>query len=362
QIFDLQKQKNELQNSVRAKRLLIEEYNLEKEEINATLEVNYKLAISEQNIECPLCNSTVANQIQEITKDSVTPEKTLLKIKKEINNKINLVNNLISGDNKDIEDIDIKIEKLEKKQEILNRAITEFAKSTDVPFLSQLDSINSIINKLTKNQEIVKECIRIHRKIDEKCKLIDDLNKEVKRLEKDIAALKVSRDVRKQIFNFLNTEYKGFMKRLKYDINNETYVDSESYIPYHEGASVYEHESGGLLECMQLSYLAAILSSKKEGYAVGHPGFLMLDTLSKYLGTIQVESIEQAEIKEEERINDPEVYEEIYKILIELSNKYQIIIVDNTPPEKVSGYTNYTFFSGEKGLINININEFKEED
>ena len=25
------------------------------------------------------------------------------------------------------------------------------------------------------------------------------------------------------------------MKRLKYDINNETYVDSESYIPYHEG-------------------------------------------------------------------------------------------------------------------------------
>ncbi|MGH0417873.1 hypothetical protein [Bacillus cereus] len=362
QIFDLQKQKNELQNSVRAKRLLIEKYNLEKEEINATLEVNYKLAISEQNIECPLCNSTVANQIQEITKDSVTPEKTLLKIKKEINNKINLVNNLISGDNKDIEDIDIKIEKLEKKQEILNRAITEFAKSTDVPFLSQLDSINSIINKLTKNQEIVKECIRIHRKIDEKCKLIDDLNKEVKRLEKDIAALKVSRDVRKQIFNFLNTEYKGFMKRLKYDINNETYVDSESYIPYHEGASVYEHESGGLLECMQLSYLAAILSSKKEGYAVGHPGFLMLDTLSKYLGTIQVESIEQAEIKEEERINDPEVYEEIYKILIELSNKYQIIIVDNTPPEKVSGYTNYTFFSGEKGLINININEFKEED
>lgn len=81
---------------------------------------------------------------------------------------------------------------------------------------------------------------------------------------------------------------------------------------------------------------------------MGHPGFLMLDTLSKYLGTIQIESIEQAEIKEEERINDPEVYEEIYKILIELSNKYQIIIVDNTPPEKVSGYTNYTFFSGEK--------------
>ena len=158
------KTKERITEFCKSKRLLIEEYNLEKEEINATLEVNYKLAISEQNIECPLCNSTVANQIQEITKDSVTPEKTLLKIKKEINNKINLVNNLISGDNKDIEDIDIKIEKLEKKQEILNRAITEFAKSTDVPFLSQLDSINSIINKLTKNQEIVKECIRIHRK------------------------------------------------------------------------------------------------------------------------------------------------------------------------------------------------------
>lgn len=362
QIFDLQKQKKELQNSIRAKRLLLEEYKFEKEEINATLEINYKLSIPEQKIECPLCNSTVANQIEETTKGSVTPEKTLLKIKKEINNKVNLVNNLISDDNRNIEGIEIGIDKLAKKQGILNKAIAEFAKSTDVPFLSQLDSINSIINKLTRNQEIVKECVRIHRKVAEKCKQIEDLNKEVNRLEKDIAASKVSQYVRKQIFDFLNTEYKGFMKRLKYDINNETYIDSEKYIPYHEGASVYEHESGGLLECMQLSYLAAILSSKKEGYAVGHPGFLMLDTLSKYLGTIQVETEEELKIKEEERINDPEVYEEIYQILIELSNKYQIIIVDNTPPEKVTKYTEYTFFAGEKGLVNINVNEFNEED
>ncbi len=273
-----------------------------------------------------------------------------------------MVNNLISDDNRNIEGIEIGIDKLAKKQGILNKAIAEFAKSTDVPFLSQLDSINSIINKLTRNQEIVKECVRIHRKVAEKCKQIEDLNKEVNRLEKDIAASKVSQYVRKQIFDFLNTEYKGFMKRLKYDINNETYIDSEKYIPYHEGASVYEHESGGLLECMQLSYLAAILSSKKEGYAVGHPGFLMLDTLSKYLGTIQVETEGELKIKEEERINDPEVYEEIYQILIELSNKYQIIIVDNTPPEKVTKYTEYTFFAGEKGLVNINVNEFNEED
>ncbi len=57
------------------------------------------------------------------------------------------------------------------------------------------------------------------------------------------------------------------MRRFKYEVTKEdTYIHQEKMIPYYKGASVYKHESGGLLECMQLSYLCAILKSKKEGY------------------------------------------------------------------------------------------------
>ncbi|MDF2790218.1 MAG: hypothetical protein K0S80_3316, partial [Neobacillus sp.] len=137
---------------------------------------------------------------------------------------------------------------------------------------------------------------------------------------------------------------------------------------------VYAHESGGLLECMQLSYLGAILKSKTQGYATGHPGFLLLDSLSKYVGTLKKEEqqtpVEQDEsqseeqgsksVEEKNKINDPIVYEEFYKILIELSKDNQIILVENTPPEKFGSiYTKYTFYNGEKGLVDEKMNELK---
>lgn len=355
ELNEMQNLKGNLQTSLASKNLLIEEYEKEKSEIDTTLEINYKLVVPEQDIECPLCHSTVKSHIHNISR----PDNILNKIQKEIESKINLVKNIIEKEENKIIELDDSISKLLKEQFILETAIQEFAKETSVPFLSTIDSINSFINNYNKEKEILNECIRIHHKIDETKILIADLDREKVRLEKELEKLKISEDNKKRIFKFLNNEYKNYMKRLKYNVGEDTYINYDKYIPYHEGASVFEHESGGLLECMQIAYLASILSSKKENYAVGHPGVLLLDTLSKYLGTIKSDT---GEIQSEERINDPDVYEEIYKILIELGQDYQIIVVDNTPPESTSSYTRYTFFdlNGEKGLINLSLNEIED--
>ncbi|HHT7085256.1 AAA family ATPase [Bacillus anthracis] len=380
QIVEYQRNKRQLLMSINSKKLLVEEYRVEEKEVDATLEINYTLVIPDQNIECPLCNSTVLIHEKEEVNQSTNTEKMLRKVKKEITDKINLVKNLINDDMKSIEGIDVQIERLSRKQDILNEAIVEFVKETDVPFLSQIDSINSLLNRLIKDHEIVKEGIRIHRKIDEKQKDITNLETTATRLEGEIAALKISDKDRETIFDFLNTEYQNFMTRLKYDTNGETFIHPEQYIPYYEGASVYAHESGGLLECMQLSYLGAILNSKSEGYASGHPGLLLLDSISKYVGTlkksekkeeqdgnqqqnlVQKSAEDQTKIEEKNLINDPEVYEEFYKILIELSTYHQIILVENTPPEKFNKYIKYVFLKGKKGLINPEKNEFTEGD
>nr|WP_231620836.1 hypothetical protein [Fictibacillus sp. 7GRE50] len=376
EIYDYQREKKQLQLSINSKKMLVEEYKVEQAEVNATLEVNYELVISDQNIECPLCNSTVQNHTHEQHKKT-NPEKMLHNVKKEITNKITLVTNLLTNEIKSIEEIDKKIKRLTRKQAIFDEAILEFVKETDVPFLSQIDSINSMINRLIKDHEMVKEGLRIHHKIDEKNKHIADLESTVIRLKGELKALQVSEDYREEVFKFLNTQYKDFMTRLKYKTDGETFIHPEKYIPYFEGASVYEHESGGLLECMQLSYLGSILNSKTEGYAPGHPGFLLLDSISKYLGTLKKDDSQELNMEQNQppnlykdqsveegkgKINDPEVYEELYEILIELSESYQIILVENTPPKKVDKYTKYTFLSGEKGLIDIAKNDFSEED
>lgn len=167
-----------------------------------------------------------------------------------------------------------------------------------------------IINRLTKNQETLKEGLRIHHKMDEKNKLIEDLKAAEIRLINDIKTLQVSDKEKEVIFLSLEKEYKAFMKRLKYDTTKETFIHKEQMIPYYNGASVYAHESGGLLECMQLSYLGAILKSKTKGYASGHPGLLILDSLSKYVGTLKKDGkAGELNVSSKGKINDPEVYE-----------------------------------------------------
>ncbi|MGM0878644.1 MAG: hypothetical protein ACQEWV_29160 [Bacillota bacterium] len=375
EIFDYQREKRHLQISISSKRLLLREYKVEQQEIGETLELNYKLVIPDQSIECPLCSSKVLNHIHEQEHRSANTEKTLLKVKKEITNKINLVTGLIDHEMGKVEECDKQIARLSRKQVIFNEALAEFAKETDVPFLSQIDSINSIMNRLIKDHEMVKEGLRIHHKIDEKNKQIEDLKAAETRLKDEIAALQMSDEDRKQIFRILDAEYKAFMERLKYTTTGDTYIHQEQFIPFYNGASVYAHESGGLLECMQLSYLGAILKSKTKGYATGHPGLLLLDSLSKYVGTLKKEElqipVEQDESQSEEqvseggekdKINDPIVYEEFYKILIELSKDNQIILVENTPPEKFDSiYTKYTFYNGEKGLVDEKMNELKAD-
>lgn len=351
-----EKRKDEINISIASKKILLNDYVNENKDIEATLEVNYKLTVDNQIIECPLCSSKVHSRIQNCDKQS---QGVLRNIQKDIDGKIKLVKSLIEKDLNEIKDIDIKINILNDEQAVYNKAINKFSVKTSVPYLDQIDSINSIINSYIKKMENVNECIRLHNKIDEKDKLIKELEDEIVSLEQRINALKINEDNKAKIFDVLNKKYKEYMKRFKYDINN-TYIDIESYIPYYDGASIFEHESGGLLECMQIAFLCAIIASKDEGYAQGHPGVILMDTISKYIGTVISEENSNQDIKG--KIDDPEIYEEIYKIFIELSNRYQFIIVENTPPVKYNKYAKYTFLAGEEGLINLNLNELKSEE
>ncbi|HDV0819824.1 TPA: hypothetical protein RHK00_001570, partial [Enterococcus faecalis] len=135
----------------------------------------------------------------------------------------------------------------------------------------------------------------------------------------------------------------------------DTYIHGEEYTPYYRGASVYEQESGGLLECMQISFLVSIIENL---FAKKHPRVLMLDSISKYFGTNKSEELDAEEIPKNNVITDPEVYENIFEILVKLSKNTQVIVVENTPPDKFSQFVQYTFYSGEHGLVDLNKNEY----
>lgn len=94
----------------------------------------------------------------------------------------------------------------------------------------------------------------MYNKIEEKENYIKTLEIQEDKLKEKLAALQVKGGEKDKILNFLDSEYKKYMSRLKYELLDGTFINRDEYIPYYNGASVYAHESGGLLESMQLSF------------------------------------------------------------------------------------------------------------
>jgi copper chaperone CopZ len=348
EINALERRKQELHISSAAKQLLLSEYQRELEEITATKEAMYNITINKHELNCPLCKSKIINEFK--NQGTSTSTSFIKQTEQQLKNKLSMLAEIISNESEEITLLDKKLRDIRQQKDIFDKALDEYSKNVQVPFLPEIDTINNILTQYKSRKEYIIELIRVHNKITEKYNIIRYLETVLEDLNKKLKSLKVDEDEKEQLINFISNTYRDILEKFYFDVDSShTYVDYNDFMPYYNGASVFKHESGGLLQCMQIAYLSSILLKKKDNSELSHPGFLMLDTLSKYLGTNN-DGLNN-------KISDPRVYEEIYKVLIELSESFQIIVVDNTPPKIGKDYIKYTFFSNEKGLIDLDENE-----
>lgn len=348
----LRKKVKDIELGILSNKILLNDYHSEMKDLRATEEINYKLRISEHELTCPLCNSKVKNEFHEDNIEDLSQNNFKIIIK-DLESKIKMIVDIIDTSNKKIEDCKVQISRKNRKREILSLALSEFSKDTRTPFLPELNSLNVKINNLDKDREILLESKRVFNKIDELEKTIETDEAQLKLLRDKLKAMEEKGLHKKRIMTNLNRTYLSQMKKMKYLETTDSYIDEKTYIPYYKNASVYEQASGGLLECMQLSFLNAVISNSKAKF---HPHLLILDSISKYFGTNRIDQNDQD--LQTNIINDPEVYLNIFYMFIELSEKAQIIIVENTPPAEISDYIKYTFTSGEHGFIDLSQNEF----
>lgn len=131
------------------------------------------------------------------------------------------------------------------------------------------------------------------------------------------------------------------------------YISRDTFLPYYSGNSIIKHTSGSLLLCMGIAYLGAVIEIGIGDERNCRPSILLIDTVANNIGT-------DLEVKDS---LDPKTYIEIYKYLYELSEKNQIILVDNTPPQLDGQKIEYIFQRIEdqneklKGLIDETKNE-----
>ncbi|WP_252235054.1 hypothetical protein [Clostridium sp. ZS1] len=336
------------------KKELLEDYNKELDELRATSEAYNIISKKEQKYACPLCSNTISYEFNESV--------NLLSIDDSINEldtKIHMIEYSLNSTTEKIQRLQKEKVLLEEDLSIYNKALIKYMESLNVAYVPELESINLILIQINEKLNKINENIKIINKIEEKRNFIIEKSEVLKSLEKERKELEVEEKDEKKIIDDLSSIYRDIMKEFKLNISTlNTYINYNTYLPFYENASILEHESGGILVCMQIAYLASILKYQKDNEEVKHPGLLILDTIGKYLGTTLEANNENYT---EDMIMDPITYNELHKLLINISNDFQIFVVDNIPPKISEPYVEFVFYhNGLRGLIDISKNEKKQ--
>ena len=333
------------------KEALICQYRDELNEMLATKEANEILPKVEHQLNCPLCKQEVVFKDRLNVDNVFNVDEIILQLK----GKIFTAEKSIDYSKMQVEKYQKDIAHIIEEQTMYVNARNEYKRSISAPYIPELEALNELNNQLSDKQATVNEGVKIFNKLDEKSSKIKKAEEDISKLKAKLQENKMGEKEKNISLDLLEKRYNGFLLAFKQRINNNTKIDRKNYLPIYDSASLLEHDSGGMLLCMHLAYLFAILYTKKGSDNFSHPGFMMFDTISKYLGTIKSNSIDESD---PEKILDPEVYEKIYSDMYKIGNTFQIIAVENTPPPKLNNKAiRFTFHNGEHGLVDLSKNE-----
>lgn len=342
---------SQIKLSILNKNNLLLDYIVEQEKLAATLEAMKKIKIKDHSEFCPLCHSVI--EIVEDENSSEDIEKAL----EQIIIKKQTLSELVEEDETKLQKVEKENVKLIEKKMIYDAALQEYKSNMEVPYLSEIETYNSLIKDLTDEKNKLSTLIDIYHDIEMNKSSLDVIEEELSELEKKKGMMINLQQREVKVFNNLNSKYRVLMQRFKFEDTQENscYISNETFLPYYNGISILKHTSGCLLLCMQIAYIGAILELNLEDENNCHPALLMLDTVSNNIGT-------DADSKDS---IDPETYSELFEYLGELSVNNQLFIVDNTPPEISKEKNEFVLRRVKrgqplKGLIDFEVNEFVE--
>jgi hypothetical protein len=171
-----------------------------------------------------------------------------------------------------------------------------------------------------------------------------------------------------KILGSLGASLNKYLSNVNIKNRRDISIDKSSFLPIVRAKNYWDITSGGLRTIVSIGHFLSILQYSVLN-DVNFPGFLMVDTVGKYLGKTNEKYLGDTDRGEDaaENISDPEMYKNMYEHMIALAalaeeNKRpcQIVLVDNDVPpsikEEYSGFIIAHFSSGgenglQKGLI-----------
>lgn len=323
------------------------EYRNDMRKMEATIEALDKFPkITDKKLDCPLCDTAVnVSKLKQHFNDSDNKsiKGELNSLRRRMRDLDKIYKNLKEQESNSSKGIQDKTLELDEMRLLLDKQSVNIVS----PYLNQRDALSyrtgTVQSDIKNSHHFYKirlqqsihdaEIIELQRNIDELKITLTDLRKDAPSLDK------ILEDIGNKVKEILI--YVG-VKNPK-DIS----ISSTTYLPIIRGRNYENITSGGVRTVSSVAYFLSLMIYAINN-PVNYPSFLMIDTITKYLGKVKERDLESTNREEDEKegMTDYEKHENIYRYLLTLSkykDSFQLIIVDNDIPD--------TLYESLKGFV-----------
>lgn len=380
---------NELENSIRDSMqefssldieikqniALRNEYRNDIQKIEATIEAIAKFPkIADKQLECPLCDTvTNVSKLKDYfnNSDSKSIKGELNTLRRRMRELITLHQTLKDNQAQLDSEIKSKTTELDELKIILDKQSINIIS----PYLNHRDALSYRAGTLQSDIKNIQHFYKIRLQQSINDSEIMELGRKIEDLRDTLNTLKENAPSISNVLNELGQKVKEIMIFVGVKNATNISISPRNYLPIIRNRDYETITSGGVRTVSSVAYFLSLMIYAIEN-PVNYPSFLMIDTLTKYLGKVKDKDLATTNREEDikEGMTDFEKYENLYRYVLSLNkfkDSFQLIIVDNDIPETLSediqGYVRKHFSTNIPGteigfiddaLINTNPSQF----
>ena len=328
---------NSLELEIKQNIALRNEYRNDIRKMDATIEALEKFPkIADKELDCPLCDSVVnVSKLKEHFGNTDTKGilGELKSLKRRMRDLDSIYKNLKEIENKRINEIKNSISQLEELRVLLDKQSVNVIS----PYLNKRDTLSYQAGTLQSDIKNIQHFYKIRFQQSINDAEIIELQRNVDELKETLSSLKKDAPSLDKILKELGDKVKEILVFVGVKNPTNISISPKTYLPVIRGRDYEKITSGGVRTVSSVAYYISLMVYAIEN-PVNYPSFLMIDTITKYLGKVKERDLESTNRAEDENegMTDSEKNENIYKYLLTLNSlkdSFQLIIVDNDIPD-----------------------------
>jgi energy-coupling factor transporter ATP-binding protein EcfA2 len=328
--------------SLEQNRQLAKEYQSDIEKLQAIIEVINKLpedAVTNFNVLCPLCHATT--DMGHLTDDFIINEESLLKNElKSLSKRHKGLESLMTEQRNKISLNEMRLTNLNVDANKARELLDTESQTYITPYIQQRDSFISKKASVLEEKKKLTYLIKVRKQQEEIYNNINIVSSQLDGLREQLTELRKTTPTSQQIRDNLANSLADFVRNVGVRNSNGISLSEKNFLPVVRNKEYSELTSGGLRTIASVGYFLSHLVNGLLNSS-NLPSFVMIDTISKYLGKTQLKYLSKTDKVADmtEGVNDPTKRLNMFKYLIRLHKKYgehhQIIVVDNDIPTEL---------------------------